>query len=53
MIFHRLGVSAVGDGVPGHVPRAVAQPVTVPSKLPHVPGMRLGLPLAPLSDHGE
>lgn len=49
----RLGVAAARDGLPGHVPRAAAEPVAVSRGLPPAAGVRLGLPLAPVPDHGE
>lgn len=52
-IIIRMGVSAAGNGFPGHVSRAVAQLGSVPGEIPHLSVVCLGLPLAPVSDHGE
>lgn len=49
----RLGVAAAGDGFPGHVPGAVAEPVPLPQGLPAPPGLCVGIPLAVVPDHGE
>lgn len=51
--FFRVGKPAVGDGVPGDVPRPVDQPVPLPARGAHAGCLRLGLPVAPVPSHGE
>lgn len=52
-VVERLGEPALGDGVSGHVSRAVAQPVSLPSRVASASCVRLGLPLAHVPDYGE
>ncbi len=49
--MHRLGVSAVGDRIPGHLHVPAPQPQALPPCHAHSMGGGVGLSLAPLQDH--
>lgn len=52
-LFLRVGVPAPGDRLPGHLPLPSLDAVCAAQGHPHVPGRRVGLPVADFQNHAR